>query len=80
MFGLGGLGLDRIWVARRWVRLVEGVLWVNWDGVWAGLASVPTHDGETVMNGAPGFVGDEGEPGFVGDEGEPGSVGSKTHS
>jgi hypothetical protein len=37
--------------------VVGEALWVNWDGVWAGLASVPTHDDETVMNGAPGFVG-----------------------
>jgi hypothetical protein len=37
--------------------VVGEALWVNWDGVWAGLASEPTHDGETVMNGAPGFVG-----------------------
>jgi hypothetical protein len=37
--------------------VVGEALWVNWDGVWAGLASEPTHDGETVMNGAPGLWG-----------------------
>ncbi len=31
---------------------------VNWEDVWAGLSSAPTHDDETVMNGAPDLVGD----------------------
>ncbi len=45
-------GLDKVFHRRGVLR--GGAGWVTTGDLGAGLASAPTHDDETVMNGAPG--------------------------